>query len=67
MRLPWIYELIVGDQQIKVTAEHPFYLPEKGWIKTKDLIEGDRLYTEDRKEYMIDEITKGYVNRTLSL
>ncbi len=34
-----------GPEQIRTTAEHPFWVPNKGWIKAKDLQIGDSLKT----------------------
>ena len=41
-----IYELTTNDQKIYVTAEHPFYVEGKGWLKVKDLQNGYELKTK---------------------
>ncbi len=40
-----IYELTVPKEKIFVTAEHPFYVDGKGWVKVKELKPGDKLKT----------------------
>jgi len=44
-----IYEITVDNETINVTAEHPFYVIGKGWIKTKDLQAGYVLKSSDNK------------------
>jgi RHS repeat-associated protein len=44
-----IYEIKAGNEIINVTAEHPFYVVGKGWIKTKDLQAGYVLKSSDNK------------------
>lgn len=44
-----IYEITAGKETIHVTAEHPFYVVDKGWIKAKDLQAGDNLKSSDSK------------------
>ena len=38
-----IYEITVENQIIKASALHRFYIIDKGWIKAKDLKEGDAI------------------------
>lgn len=45
-----IYQLTTDSQKIQVTAEHPFYVVNKGWIKVKDLKKGDVLKTSNDQE-----------------
>ncbi|MFN3406034.1 MAG: polymorphic toxin-type HINT domain-containing protein [Cytophagaceae bacterium] len=40
-----IYEINVGGEIIFATAEHPFYVQGKEWVKVKDLQIGDNLIT----------------------
>lgn len=35
--------LTVGDSHIETTPEHPFWVPERGWIEASELVPGDRL------------------------
>lgn len=52
-----IYELTTDNQKIYVTAEHLFYVENKGWIKVKDLLIGDKLKTKsDSKEQIVNII-----------
>ena len=44
-----IYEITAGKETVNVTAEHPFYVVEKGWVKVKDLQTGDILKSSDSK------------------
>jgi RHS repeat-associated protein len=44
-----IYEITAGKETIHVTAEHPFYVSGKGWVKAKDLKKGDKLKSSDGK------------------
>jgi RHS repeat-associated protein len=37
----------VGDEEIRTTAEHPFWVIDRGWTKVKDLRVGDHLQTLD--------------------
>ncbi|HGJ66973.1 TPA: hypothetical protein ENS27_16560 [bacterium] len=45
-----IYELTTNNQKIYVTAEHPFYVNEKGWKKVIDLQVGFELKTSTNKK-----------------
>ncbi|MGA8943304.1 MAG: Hint domain-containing protein, partial [Thermoactinomyces sp.] len=36
-----IYQVHVGKEVIETTAEHPFWVAEKGWVQAKDLQPGD--------------------------
>ena len=50
-----IYELTTDSQKVYVTAEHPFYVEGKGWIKVRDLQVGFGLKTKGgSKEYIIN-------------
>lgn len=53
-----IYELTTTNQKIYVTAEHPFYVNEKGWIKVKDLQVGFELKTNTNKKEGIVSIRR---------
>ena len=53
-----IYELTTNDQKIYVTAEHPFYVEGKGWLKVKDLQKGFELRTKaNATEYIVSIIS----------
>ncbi len=42
-----IFELIIGEEIIWVTREHPFYVKDKGWIKVGNLKKGENIITKD--------------------
>jgi RHS repeat-associated protein len=42
-----IYELTTANQKILVTAEHPFYVEGKGWVKVKNIEVGEVLKTKN--------------------
>jgi len=42
-----IYELTTDNQKIFVTAEHPFYVEGKGWVKVKNIEVREVLKTKD--------------------
>ncbi|MBK6828711.1 MAG: hypothetical protein IPG86_18505 [Chitinophagaceae bacterium] len=44
-----IYKITAGKELIHVTAEHPFYVSGKGWVKARDLKKGDKLKSSDGK------------------
>jgi RHS repeat-associated protein len=44
-----LYEITAGKETIHVTAEHPFYVIGKGWVKAKDLQAGYVLKSSDNK------------------
>ena len=41
-----LYEIKVGDEIIKVTPRHQFYVVDKGWVRAYNLQEGDYLVSE---------------------
>ncbi|MEQ7053050.1 polymorphic toxin-type HINT domain-containing protein [Paenibacillaceae sp. P-4] len=52
-----IYEVTVNGTTITTTAEHPFWVTEKGgWVEARNLKEGDKLQDPDGKEYPIEKI-----------
>jgi len=52
-----IFEVITNVGKIMVTAEHPFYVEGKGWVKVKDLQPGYILKTKNNsKERIISNI-----------
>ncbi|MDX1937544.1 MAG: Hint domain-containing protein, partial [Flavihumibacter sp.] len=53
-----IYEVIIGKEQIFVTAEHPFYVEGKGWITVKNLQVGENVKTSQNQSQSIIRINK---------
>jgi len=53
-----LIHLQVGDQEIKTTATHPFWVEGRGWVDAGDLKQGDRLvmYSDE-----ILEVKEAYV------
>ncbi|WP_088255973.1 glycohydrolase toxin TNT-related protein [Fimbriiglobus ruber] len=49
-----IWELRVGGQVIRTTAEHPFYAWDKGWTAANLLAVGDRVLGEDGRWVTIE-------------
>ncbi len=45
-----IYELTFNNRTVYVTAEHPFYIIGKGWVKVKDLKAGDELQSSVKEK-----------------
>ena len=36
-----VVRLVVGEQELVCTPEHPFYVVGKGWVRAEELVEGD--------------------------
>ncbi len=52
-----ILEVRLGGQTIETTAEHPFYVLEKGWVRAAKLEVGDQLVGHDDKLTTVDSVT----------
>ena len=52
-----IYEVVTDNQKILVTAEHPFYVEEKGWVRVKNLQSGFILKTKGNTKERIISVT----------
>jgi len=51
-----IYEITIGDEVIKTTPKHEFYIVDKGWIRAYDLEVGDRIVSTGEEAMIITEI-----------
>ena len=51
-----IIEVFEDNTFVETTAEHPFYVKDKGWICAKDLNKGDILLSLNDKEIVITKI-----------
>ncbi len=51
-----IYEITIGNEVVKATPRHQFYIVDKGWVRAYDLEEGDRLVAKDNNELIIRKI-----------
>lgn len=45
-----------GETDIETTAEHPFWLPEQGWVTANELAVGDELLSAENRPIVITEI-----------
>ncbi|MFC4075636.1 polymorphic toxin-type HINT domain-containing protein [Salinithrix halophila] len=53
-----LYEVHAGGEKIQTTAEHPFWVQGKGWVKAKDLQKGDRLQAADGRQVRVDRVVQ---------
>lgn len=53
-----IYNLMVAGELIQVTAEHPFFVEGKGWMKVSELQPGNKLKTSTQGSEIIESIKK---------
>src|SRR5438477_7147236 len=51
-----VWHLHVGGQVIRTTAEHPFYVRDRGWVACHELAVGDRLLAEDGRWVAVDDL-----------
>jgi hypothetical protein len=47
----------VEGRVIRSTAEHPFYVAERGWVEAFNLQPGDRLWTHDGRYVVVDGVS----------
>jgi len=60
-----LYNINVQGEDILVTGYHPFFVPNKGWVKVKDLIISDSLLLSDGKEVVLISKQKLYGKYTV--
>jgi RHS repeat-associated protein len=53
-----LYDLYVDGEVISTTGEHPFWVPDFGWVEAKDLTVGSLLQTADGKVVDVDKIER---------
>jgi RHS repeat-associated protein len=53
-----LIDLYIDGQVITTTEEHPFWVPELGWVKAKDLQEGTLVQTNHETFLDIDKIER---------
>jgi hypothetical protein len=46
VRIGVLWRLVIGGKEIQCTAEHPFYVENRGWTPCHELQVGDRLVTD---------------------
>ena len=51
-----IYEITIGNEVIKTTPKHQFYVVDKGWIRAFELEEGDGIVAKDNSNLIITKI-----------
>lgn len=54
------YELTIGDEVVKTTTKHKFYIVDKGWIRACELEEGDKIVAKDNDSLLITKIKHKY-------
>jgi hypothetical protein len=55
-----LVDLYVDGEVISTTGEHPFWVPDKGWVEAKDLIVGSLLQTGDGRIVDVDRVEKRF-------
>ncbi|NEU84375.1 hypothetical protein G1O98_36695 [Nostoc sp. UIC10630] len=55
-----LVDLYVDGEVISTTGEHPFWIPDKGWVEAKDLQVGSLLQTEDGRVIDVDRVEKRF-------
>ena len=53
-----LVDLYVDGEVISTTGEHPFWVPDKGWVEAKDLVVGSLLQTGDGRVIDVDQVEK---------
>ena len=53
-----LFDLYVGGEVIYTTGEHPFWVPDFGWVEAKDLVVGSLLQTGDGRIVDVDKIER---------
>ena len=53
----YYYSLVAGDYQVKVTAEHPFFVGNNKFKEVKDLKAGDDVYVMESKSLVKKPVT----------
>jgi RHS repeat-associated protein len=52
-----IVSLLVGGREIRTTAEHPFYVQNKGWMCAKELVPNEQLLSHDGQWVAVESVT----------
>ena len=53
-----LVDLYVDGEVISTTGEHPFWVPDTGWVEAKDLVVGSLLQTGDGRVIDVDQVEK---------
>ena len=62
-----IYELTIGEEIVKTTPKHQFYVVDKGWIRAYELKEGDKIVAKDNLDLVINKIEYKYYEEPLDV
>jgi len=62
-----LVHLKVGDQEIKTTSTHPFWVERKGWVDAGELKPGDRLVMYSGEVLEVDEAYVEYLDRPVKV
>jgi RHS repeat-associated protein len=57
VRVAPLWDVWVSGHRIQTTAEHPFYVLERGWIPAKELAPGDQLLSHDRQRIRVESVS----------
>jgi hypothetical protein len=53
-----VYNVHMGEEVISATAEHPFWVHEKGFVEARELVKGDELFVFDDNYDRLEESEK---------
>ena len=62
-----LVHLKVGDQEIKTTLEHPFWVEETGWVDAGELKSGDRLVMYSGEILEVKEAHVEYLDKPMKV
>jgi type II secretory pathway pseudopilin PulG len=51
-----VYEITIGDELVRTTPKHQFYIVDKGWTRAYELKEGDKISSKDNDGLIIKKI-----------
>jgi hypothetical protein len=60
-----VYELTIGDEVVKTTPKHQFYIVDKGWVRAYDLEVGDRISAKDDDSLVITSIEHKFYEESI--
>lgn len=60
-----LYKITANNEQVHCTAEHPFYVKNKGWVKAKDLNLNDEVFILKNERGFLNSKTRHLVKLTI--
>ena len=51
-----LYHVVISDEKIVTTEEHPFWVEGKGWVAARNLHQGDSLCLQDKGTVQITDV-----------